>query len=444
MKKIRNIIIILILVILIILISIVLLNLKRNDDSNLIFLGNNIGDVGEVIEITNEIEDVNNIATFKTVEKCIQKYYNILNNESSLFYGRSENGEFEKIVTDTEIRKMRLDLLSQDFISNKNIKLDNIYEYIDTMEEQSTIIALKMKQIINNQTEKYLVEAIAINFDYKVLDSFYIIVNLDVINNTFSIEPILDNYDNINQIKISNNNKEIESNDDNNFKRDVYNYEEIAKDYFLTYKRLALSKPQILYGYMDKEYKNKRWGNETNFIKYVEENKSDILKQRFTEYLVNVEENMIQFVCKDQYGNYYIFNETLPMQFDFKLDTYTIITDNFKNAYDKANDIERVQLDIDKFIKMINARDYMNIYNYMSDNFKQSYFKTESEFEEYAKSRFFRYNNVTYTNITKKGSDIYTANLQITDLTGENNEIKQFNIVIQLKDETEFYMSFEV
>ena len=33
--------------------------------------------IAETIEITNQMEDVKDIATFKTVEQSIQKYYNI-------------------------------------------------------------------------------------------------------------------------------------------------------------------------------------------------------------------------------------------------------------------------------------------------------------------------------------------------------------------------------
>lgn len=441
MNKIRNIIIILILIILIILVSIVLLNLKNNPENNISI---SEGDVGEVIEITNEIKDVDNIDTFKTVEQCIQKYYNIINNESSLFYGRNDNGEFEKIISDTEIRKMRLNLLSQEYIENKSIDTSNIYQYINTMETQGTVIALKMKEIINVPIEKYIVQSIIIDFDYNVLDEFYIIVNLDVINNTFSIEPILDEYNNIEEIQIDNTNKEIQSNKDNNYKREIYTYEDRAKDYILTYKRLALSKPEILYNYMDEEYRNKRWRTVENFKKYITENRNDIIKIRFNEYLVNVEENFTQIVCKDQYENYYIFDEILPMQFDLKLDTYTLITENFIKTYKESNDIERVQLNVDKFVKMINSHDYINIYDYLSEGFKENYFRTENEFEEYIKSIFYRYNKVTYKDVTKKGSDIYTATIQIEDFTGENSEIKEFNIIIQLIDETNFVMSFEI
>ena len=440
MNKIKNIIIIVIFIILILILSILLLYLKQNNGNN---IGISYGDPGETIEITNEYEDVNSMTNFKSVEQCIQKYYNMLNNKASQFYERNDNDEYVKI-SDIKIKKMRLNLLSEEYINKNNITSDNIHKYLKTMDEQSTVIALKMKKIVNIPVEKYVVHAITVNFDNEILDEFYIFVNLDIDNQTFSIEPILEKYDSIEEIETSNSNKSIEINDNNKYSEDVYNYEKMAKNYFLTYKRLALSKPEILYNYMETEYKNKRFGGVEVFKSYVIENREEIEKLKFTEYLVNNKEDILQFVCKDQYDNLYIFDEITPMQFHLKLDTYTLITDKFEQTYKKSDDIKKVQLNIDKIIKMINAYDYINIYNYLSDGFKENYFRTESEFKEYIKSSFFRYNKVSYKDVSKRGTNIYVATIEVSDLTEESSEMKELSIIIQLNDELDFEMSFSM
>lgn len=442
MNKIRNIIIILILIIIVIITSIILLYFRQNKEE---IVGDIEGDIGETVEITQQTQNVYDIGKFKTVEVCIQKYYNILNDRSEEFYKRNDEGEYQIAVNETGIRKMRLDFLSKEYIDKNQINTNNIYEYVKTKNELCTVIALKMKTIIDIPVEKYIVQAIVINYNNEILEEMYTIVNLDTENGTFSIEPISDDYNNIDEIKISNNNDSIESNNNNKYTRiDSYNYAQMAENYFLTYKKLALAKPEVLYDYMDNVYRDKRWGSKENFIEYINENKSEIRKLKFEEYLVNNEDNITQFVCRDQYENLYIFNETVPMQFELKLDTYTITTDNFKQTYQNVNDERKVQLNIDKFIKMINACDYRNIYNCIDDGFKNNYFKTEQELEEYIKSRFFRYNKVIYRDIEKKGTDIFVASLQITDFTEESDELKDINVVIQLIDENTFNMSFEV
>ena len=438
MSKIRNIIIILIIIILIITLTMFVLKLKLNTSDN---ITESEGDVGETIEVTNQLEDVTDISDFKNVEQCIQKYYNMINNQSSMFYERNEDGEYKKI-SNTKINQMRLNLLSEDYIKNNNINISNINQYINTIEEQGTVVALKMKKLVNNNVDKYLVQAIFINFDNKVLDEFYIVVNLDTINENFSIEPILNKYNDIDEIKITNNNNSIETNENNAYSKNVYDYEDMAKNYFLTYKRLMLSKPDFLYNCMDTEYRNRRFGSENNFLTYVMENKEQIQKLKLTGYLVNNLQETTQFVCKDQYENIYIFDETLPMQFSIKLDNYTIPTDKFKTEYEKASEEEKVQMNIDKFIQMVNRQDYISSYKCISEGFKNTYFNTQEEFEKYIKNNFFSYNKFEFKKYEKKGNNIYVYTVQLKDLTGESSETKEINIIMQLNDNLDFEMSF--
>lgn len=443
MDKIKNIIIIIsiiILILLIILVSLFILSLKKDDNN----YTETEGDIGEVIEITKEREEVENISTFKAVELCIQKYYNMLNNQSSDFYLRNEDGEYY-MIEQTKVNQKRLDLLSEEYIKSKNINLNNINEYLKITEEQNVITVLKMKKLIDTNIDKYIAQGLAINYNNEVTEEFYIIVNLDSRKGIFSIEPIEEEYNDIEQIEIENNNISIETNDNNRYYSEIYNHEKMASNYFLTYKRLALAKPEVLYDYyMDKEYKEQRFGNKNNFIKYVEDNKQEIQALRFSEYLVNYNEDITQFVCRDQYKNSYIFDEKLPMQFELKLDTYTIATDKFKETYNSTQEERKCQMNIDKFIQMINRHDYINSYRCISEGFKNNYLNTQEEFENYIKNRFFEYNKFTFKSGEKKGDSIYLVTIQISDLTGLSTELRDIDIIIQLNDDMDFEMSFAI
>ena len=79
MDKLKKYMIILVIVIILI-IAILLVLLKININNNENKSKNSDGDIGESIEITNKIEDVTDISDFKSVENCIQKYYNMINN----------------------------------------------------------------------------------------------------------------------------------------------------------------------------------------------------------------------------------------------------------------------------------------------------------------------------------------------------------------------------
>ena len=132
------------------------------------------------------------------------------------------------------------------------------------------------------------------------------------------------------------------------------------------------------------------------------------------------------------------------MDYTMTLDTYTLDNDVFIETYEKSTDEKRIQMNVDKFIQMINRHDYITSYNCISEGFKNNYFNTQEKFENYIKNIFFNYNKFEFKNITKKGSNLYTCDLNITDLTGENTEIKTVTIIMQLNDNLDFKMSFSI
>lgn len=442
MDKIKKYIIIFVCAIIILILLIFLLKLKQENENNKKIME---GDPGETIEITNKIEYVDDFSTFKTVEQCIQQYYNILNNESSSFYGKDEDGNETKIFSDKEIRQIRLNLLSDDYKKNNNININNIDNYIKTSKEEIMVLTLKMKELKNTKINKYIAQGIILNVDNKFIEEFYVIVVLDPYNNSFAIEPIINEYSNIDEIKIENNNKSIEINNDNKYSERAYSYEEISKYYFLTFKRLALAKPEIIYNdYMDKEYKDQRFGTLQEFQKYINQNNQEVFKTMMKEYLVNYYDDYTEYVVKDQFQNIYIFKKYNDQKLNFMLDTYTITADKFKQKYEESGDIEKIQMNIDKFFQMINRHDYKTSYKCLSEGFKNNYFKTEEDFSNYIRNKFFIYNKITFKNYEKKGSGLYVINIELTDLTEENSDVKSVNIIMQLKENFEFEMSFDM
>lgn len=442
MNKIKKYIIIFILIIVILITLICLLRFKQGREKEIINID---GDPGKTVEINNKIENVDDFSTFKTVEQCIQQYYSILNNKSSIFYGKDENGTETKILSDAEIKQMRLDLLSDEYKEENNINLNNIDRYVKTSEEERIVLTLEMKQLRNTKVNKYIAKGIILSLDNEFIEDFYIIVVLDFYNETFAIEPILNDYNNIDEIKIENDNKSIEINNNNKYSEKAYSYEEISKYYFSVFKKLALVKPEILYNnYMSSEYKNQRFGSLQEFEKYINQNKQELSKVVVKEYLVNNYEDYTEYVVKDQYENLYIFNKYNNQKLNIMLDTYTIIADKFKEKYIQVEDAERVQMNIDKFFQMINRHDYKTSYKCLSEGFKNNYFKTEGDFSDYMKNNFFIYNKISFKNYEKKGSGLYIVNIELTDLLGESSDVKNINIIMQLNDNLDFKMSFNI
>lgn len=448
MKKIKKIIIITAFIIVMLILSIVLVKnkVKTNQDNTSkeeeSLKANE--DLPETIEVTNNITEVTSRTRFDTIEKCIQRYYDDLNEKSSSFYIEDENGTAERIVSEEEINKLRLDLLSEEYIKKNNITLKNINMYIPINNEKVIVTALRMKEIYNDIASKYLVYGYISNLENKKINEFYIFVNLDTTQKTFSIEPINGNYEDIDKIKFENQNKRIEKNENNGYVEKSLNYEETAKKYFNTYKRMVLSNPEFIYEYcFDKEYRETRFGNFEKFSQYIEKNREEIYKMRFEKYLVNEEQGYTQFVCKDQYDNVYIFNEKVPMKFDLKLDTYTIETTNFKEKYEEASEKDKINMNINKWIMMLNSRDYQAAYNVLDEDFRKNKFGSVQKFEEYMRREYPSYYEIRERKIEKE-SNAYVVEVYFVDMDDKDNLNNKNNIIMQLKEGTSFVMSFNV
>ena len=333
-------------------------------------------------------------------------------------------------------------MLSSKFIKQQNITQSNLFSIIKTIDEEEIFIPLEMKVLEKENINQYIVYGEIQTLSNKFISKSFIIVNLDMKNKTYSIEPVIDNYNSIDDITLNNENIAINKNDYNMYKNQNITNEYVTNEYFVLLKRLMLSDPDMAYTLMKEEYKNSRFGNINEFRNYINNNRQEILKIDMKQYLVNNYENYIEYVAKDQFGNLYIFDENEDKSIDIKFDTYTLKSEVFTNKYIKSTDEGKVQMNIDKFIQMINRHDYITSYNCIADSFKNNYFKTQEEFQNYIENNFYSYNKFEFKSCEKKAADIYVCKVQLTDYMNENSEIKEINVIMQLGDNLDFKMSF--
>lgn len=426
-------------IIIIIAIIIVLINKDINDNLESDFVETEFEQI-DTYEPQEKIIQVDNRNKYYAIEKILNTY---------LYYIKEMKGiiDFQK-YDDIEVKKdgvSRLyNILDFEYISEFNVKKEELQ---DKIKEYSNYKLEIQKMYVYEKSSSINIYFVYFSIDNENID---LLVKTDSENMTFSI--FLDDYMkeksygidmNVKEINISD--SEIEKNNDNQYK-----YINITDEYMVVQyvnsliNNLNKDTKYVYNNLMQKEYREKRFRTSDIFLKYVEDNKEVLQNIKPVKYMVNYYEDYREYICIDQYQNYYIFRENAIMDYTFKLDTYTITTDKFKEEYKNADIEEKVQLNIDKFIKMINAHDYINAYDYLPDSFKNNYFNTKEEFENYAKSFFFIYNKVKYNDLSEQGNNIYMCNLQLSDLTQETNEIKDFNIIIQLKDDMDFVLSFEV
>lgn len=403
------------------------------------------GDLGEEINYEDVIlEDVEDKVKYFTVANCITKYYNQIAPENPSYYGRTEEG-YGLIVEQDKINQDNYDLLSEEYIEKNNITVENVNDHIDRLQDNILYTPLKMKVLIGERVEKYVVYGFLQNTQNKFIKELYLIVNLDINNKTFSIEPLNEEYKSIEDIKVESNQDEIKIKNNNTYKDAKINNEYVARNYFNTYKKMSLSNPQIAYQYFEEEYRKKRFVDLEGYKNYIEKNSEELSGTKIEKYSVNTYEGYTEFVCKDQYGNIYIFKETSINNFSVALDTYTIETAKFKETYKTSDDPNKVMMNIDKWFKMLNNRDYKTAYEYLDETFRNEKFDGDVRvFEEFMKQAYPKHYEVSYKKFTDEPGNLYSQMVTIKEIGLYNATEENFSIIMKLEDETNFVMSFEI
>lgn len=437
MKKLKNILIILILIAIILIITILITNKTHQEV---------IYEEASGTEGPRET-DIRKISfkEYMLISKCLQTYADILNTENSSYYGRNENNEYVKLIEDNEIKNRIYELLSKDFINKNKISVADIYKYVDTFKEKKTTTVLEIYKKTEDGANvmSYVVSAIATSTDDKRnSDEMYLIINLDYKNTTFSVEP-LNSLEELERIEIEENQDYIEQNNNNKYYETEITKETIAKEYFSTYKNIMLARPDIAYDCLNQEYKEKRFSTLDSFKNYIDKNEDMIKRIRIEGYETNTYEQSNEYICEDQFGNIYIFNEKQTLDYDVILDLYTIELPQFIEKYDSCNVQERVVLNIEKIKQALNSGDYRYVYSKLADSFKNNKYKTEQEFENYIKGALYNNIDIEYKNFSNEG-ETYIYDVEIKNLENEEDTIINMQIIMQLKEDRDFVMSFSI
>lgn len=430
LKKIIIILIICIIIVTVILVSILSLNSdEKNYNEVLMNLNTNEQEQNydelEHIEY-GKMKTLKDAEIFFTVKSCIDEY--ILNNSLK---------DTEKIYN----------LLSEEYITENNITTNNVLEKITIYKDEEIFFTIKSIYEYNNnqRISSYFVHGEIVEEAYYEEDDkkrdLYIVVQLDKFNKTFWVIP--DERDEINSIGKNLKIKEIKNNEVNVYQPQNIIETQMGMVYFSDYKNKLIENIDDAYRILDKSYKEKRFRTIDEFKNYINLMENLMYIGSVDCKLSKNNENTV-YTLKDQYGNTYIFEETAIMEYTVQLDDYTLENEEFNQKYNRLTKKEKGILNIDKFFKMINMKDYTSAYKVLDENFKQNYFKTQSYFENYMKTKIFHYNKVNYKEYSNKITDVYTYKVTLTDMTEENTNEVEFNIVMKILEGTDFIMSFEV
>lgn len=132
------------------------------------------------------------------------------------------------------------------------------------------------------------------------------------------------------------------------------------------------------------------------------------------------------------------------MNYTVKLDTYTLDNEKFNEKYNSSNAQYKVMMNVDKVRQMMNARDYRTMFNYLDEKFRTTYFENNvDKFEEYMKKHFSSHYNFEFGDYSED-SGISIQEVTIRDMNEKNSGDISERFYMQLKDGTDFVMSFNV
>lgn len=443
--KIKKIILILCVVLSIVIISLIILlfnNLNKEEEFNesketTDALSKN----GEETPSEEDIEIAENTITRNDlfiIKSVVQNYLQAININNSSYF-TYQDGEEVRLYTETEISEQVYSLLSSTYINKNNIKSSDVFNYIEKVSEDVIFIPIELKEVENSNLKTYIVYGVTQTYEYKIVEEVYFVVNIDKDNNTYSIEPLSGQYKSIDDIVVEDVETSIENQELNVYYNISSSTEDTIKLYFDIYKRLALSIPEYSYNYLNTEYKEKRFETLEKYEEYILNNESYIKQLKLSEYKSTTDGSTIVYTIKDNTGNYIIIKEDEPLNFNIMLDAYTIDINEVAEKYESSSDEEKVGMNIQAFIQMINRNDYESAYSVLADSFKNNKFKSLDEFEKYVKNNFYDINEITISNVEDAGT-YFTGKATISDSEGNS---KTISVVMQLK-ETGFVMSFSL
>lgn len=417
MKKIK----ILIIIILIILSFILVLVLKKN--TNYDFKNNNYENGNLPLENNYNLIEIKSVSKYKTINKIIDltsdyvKSNNTQALKSVLIKEYIDNDGLSILNTNSEY------IINKVYLCNAKLSIDTYFVYGD---------------IINKEDEKR--------------ENCNFIINLDESNSTFELAPlgsVYNKYINYEELKIKEDiTNEIKDIQENNYNKAVIvnglSEKEIMGYYYEQFSLNLLYNKEKAYNLLDKEYREKRFKKYENFVEYINNNKDCIEKSLIIKYKIEEFDNYKEYSIIDNFNNMYIFLEKEPMEYTVLLDEYTINDRIIFNQYKNSDKKGKAQMNLEKFMHMINKKDYETAYNVLDEKFKEKYFNNINQFIEYIKNNLFEYNEFNYEEMTEKDTDTIKIKTIINDKSynSNNKKIKRFNI--KLLENYGFNISFDI
>ncbi len=395
-------------------------NIRNNEE---------LGEPGEGIEEeVQKIKKVSNRQDYFTVRSIfyeVKMNINYLNVDISRY--KIEQGTEE--IFKENYKNKGLDFLASIVLSNnKEYSKNEIYnKFVDYANTDLKITNMFVYENDSN-IKTYYIFTKDISNDSDFLFTFV----LDNSNKTYGIDFSEYKEENIEgQIPTVKYTNEIEKNENNGFEQYNISEEQYIREMFEQYRYYITNNTNEAFNMLENEYRNKKFQNVLQFEKFINDNYNTLLSAKLVNYDITEDNNYTKYTLKDEFGNYYVFTEKSIMQYDVELDNYTIQTEEQINQYNSMSNENKVKYNLDIIKQAINKKDYKYLYERLVKDYRENYFPTYEEFEEYIKANFFDINYINFGQIEEK-DEIYKCTMKVQNVNTE--EILEKDLIIILNN----------
>ena len=219
----------------------------------------------------------------------------------------------------------------------------------------------------------------------------------------------------------------------------------MCRKYLEDFRQKELNNPEEAYSMLDEDYRNERFPTFEEFQEYVNSCRYMIQYSSLSKYDVEIKDNYTEYILVDNYNNSYTIRTTGIWDYTILLDNYTIKVDTYEEEYNKLSIEQKIQANVYIFLQMINTKDYRHAYELLDETFKNNNFDTLDKFKEYVNENFFDYNLNTTSNVDiSNEGNTYIYETVIRSGAGSAAETKNLTVIMQLKEGTDFVMSFSL
>lgn len=109
----------------------------------------------------------------------------------------------------------------------------------------------------------------------------------------------------------------------------------------------------------------------------------------------------------------------------------------------KMTERDRMEFYFSKFVSYIKDKNYEKAYDLLYPEFRDNYFKTQEEFENYVKKLYTKTVGFSYNDIDRQG-DIYVLLIDVMDTNKKTGDKKSQRVVIKENNFNDFVLSFQV